>query len=295
MRANVQSGEGSEEHSYRQLAVLSLRIFASWWRVALGALLSGPPGEVTTKSWLRMEMERRSLSLVLQLCMLCVSFAAGDIRCYCDAPVCVPTGYMCKSPAAGCFSRPLRPSDPRSPRTHGCLEGLRAGPQACQSHKPTNHTEPWPLLSCCQEDMCNYHMLQGPTNPGRESAAKVHTEDEQIKGHDGIQSHARELWFRAAVIAVPVAGALVLILLIGLALRLLRSEARRQRRVLGKLRCGLNTQSAGLVKTHTCPTCDGLGCSCPLYQTPGWPVRKPSAWSLGLWGLQGGTEKVAFV
>uniref|UniRef100_UPI00358EE151 BMP and activin membrane-bound inhibitor homolog isoform X2 n=1 Tax=Myxine glutinosa TaxID=7769 RepID=UPI00358EE151 len=291
MRAKVQSEEGSEQQPYRPVAVFGLQISAGWWRVAL---LSDPPREVTTKSWLRTEMEWRSLSLVLQLCVLCVSFAAGDIRCYCDAPVCVPTGYMCKSPAAGCFSRPLRPSDPRSPRTHGCVEGLRAGPQACRSQKQTNHTEPWPLLSCCQEDMCNYHVLQGPTNSGKESAANVHTDDEQIKGHDGIQSDTRELWFRAAVIAVPVAGALVLILLIGLALRLLRSEARRQRRVLGKLRC-LKTQPTGLVKTHMCPTCDGLGCSCPIYQTPGWPVRKPSAWSLGFWGLQGDTVKVAFV
>ena len=38
---------------------------------------------------------------------------------------------------------------------------------------------------------------------------------------------SKELWFRAAVIAVPIAGGLILVLLIMLALRMLRSENRR--------------------------------------------------------------------
>lgn len=42
-------------------------------------------------------------------------------------------------------------------------------------------------------------------------------------------SSAREVWFRAAVIAVPIAGGLVLVLLVMLALRMLRSESKRLR------------------------------------------------------------------
>lgn len=38
---------------------------------------------------------------------------------------------------------------------------------------------------------------------------------------------SKELWFRAAVIAVPIAGGLILVLLIMLALRMLRSENKR--------------------------------------------------------------------
>ncbi|RXN05834.1 BMP and activin membrane-bound inhibitor-like protein [Labeo rohita] len=38
---------------------------------------------------------------------------------------------------------------------------------------------------------------------------------------------AKEVWFRAAVIAVPIAGGLILVLLIMLALRMLRSENKR--------------------------------------------------------------------
>lgn len=40
---------------------------------------------------------------------------------------------------------------------------------------------------------------------------------------------AKEVWFRAAVIAVPIAGGLILVLLIMLALRMLRSENKRLR------------------------------------------------------------------
>ena len=40
-------------------------------------------------------------------------------------------------------------------------------------------------------------------------------------------SSGKEVWFRAAVIAVPIAGGLILVLLIMLALRMLRSENRR--------------------------------------------------------------------
>lgn len=57
---------------------------------------------------------------------------------------------------------------------------------------------------------------------------------------------SKEVWFRAAVIAVPIAGGLVLVLLIILALRMLRSENQRLRQqrheMLSRLHYGFHGQ-----------------------------------------------------
>jgi len=47
----------------------------------------------------------------------------GDVRCFCNLPVCVTTGYMCKSQGAGCFSDLEDYPDVYKAR-HGCLEML---------------------------------------------------------------------------------------------------------------------------------------------------------------------------
>uniref|UniRef100_A0A8C4X016 BMP and activin membrane-bound inhibitor homolog (Xenopus laevis) b n=2 Tax=Eptatretus burgeri TaxID=7764 RepID=A0A8C4X016_EPTBU len=254
------------------------------------------------------------------MCTLFVALSKGDIRCYCDAPHCVVTGYMCKSPAAGCFSRPLRPAVTNSPRTHGCLESLGPSHASCQLDTLENRTEARVLLHCCQEDMCNYQDAhqQLQLNDGREElwdsgrwVAETRAEP-PARGPTVEEEDAREqdLWLRAAVIAVPVAGALVLVLLIGLALRLLRSEARRQRLALHRLGCSLRDSRPPPVRgSACCPACDGLICDGGSRKTPSWPqgqwletdgggsdsMHKPSAWPLGRWDAGGVSEKVAFV
>lgn len=54
-------------------------------------------------------------------------YFSDDVRCFCNLPACVSTGYMCKSKAGGCFSDLLGHSKPGSPfyrGRHGCLELL---------------------------------------------------------------------------------------------------------------------------------------------------------------------------
>lgn len=75
---------------------------------------------------------------------------------------------------------------------------------------------------------------------------------------------AKEVWFRAAVIAVPIAGGLVLVLLITLALRMLRSENQRlkqqRREMLSRLHYGFHGQH--LAKSHAAKL--DLECMMPL-------------------------------
>lgn len=85
------------------------------------------------------------------------------------------------------------------------------------------------MLECCHDDMCNYRGLhdlahtRDSTDHGRypqDSSRSLVTRVQEL-------ASAKEVWFRAAVIAVPIAGGLILVLLIMLALRMLRSENKR--------------------------------------------------------------------
>lgn len=175
-------------------------------------------------------MERQSglvaLWLQLEVCALAALLCRGEIRCYCDAPHCVATGYMCKSELNACFTKVLDPLSANSPLTHGCLDPH--APHLCSS-KTIDSLSGAAMLECCHDDMCNYRGLHDLAHT-RDSA------DHSRYPQDGSRSlvtrvqelaSAKEVWFRAAVIAVPIAGGLILVLLIMLALRMLRSENKR--------------------------------------------------------------------
>ncbi|XP_003821487.1 BMP and activin membrane-bound inhibitor homolog [Pan paniscus] len=171
--------------------------------------------------------------LQLELCAMAVLLTKGEIRCYCDAAHCVATGYMCKSELSACFSRLLDPQNSNSPLTHGCLDSVASTTDICQAKQARNHSgTTMPTLECCHEDMCNYRGLHDVLSPPRGEASGQGNRYQ----HDGSRNlitkvqeltSSKELWFRAAVIAVPIAGGLILVLLIMLALRMLRSENKR--------------------------------------------------------------------
>ncbi|XP_035383758.1 BMP and activin membrane-bound inhibitor homolog (Xenopus laevis) b [Electrophorus electricus] len=199
-------------------------------------------------------MERHSslvsIWLQLELCAIAVLLTRGEIRCYCDAPHCVATGYMCKSELNACFTRVLDPQSTRSPLSHGCYDPSPTSGIACRSESTYDGLRGPAVLECCHEDMCNYRGLQdliytrgeSPDRggrPGTEGGRHVVARVQELPS-------AKEVWFRAAVIAVPVAGGLVLALLVTLALRMLRSESRRMRRqrreMLSRLHRGFCSQ-----------------------------------------------------
>lgn len=51
------------------------------------------------------------------------TLSTDELRCYCNLPVCVTTGYMCKSAMGTCFTEIVDRGDLSKSR-HGCLELL---------------------------------------------------------------------------------------------------------------------------------------------------------------------------
>ncbi len=62
--------------------------------------------------------------------------------------------------------------------------------------------------------------------------------------------HQRDLWFKAAVIAVPIAGGFILILLVLLAIRMLRNDSRRHRQLMQMRRHRSLTKAQLYVADH---------------------------------------------
>ncbi|XP_041952590.1 BMP and activin membrane-bound inhibitor homolog b [Alosa pseudoharengus] len=254
-----------------------------------------------------------SMWLQLELCALAVLLTKGEIRCYCDAPHCVATGYMCKSEVNACFTRSLDPSSPRSLLSHGCYDPLLNSDDVCRSDAAFDTTgRGFSILECCHEDMCNYRGLQDLAYGRRETLDRRDRHQQSEGGGRHLVARvqeapsSREVWFRAAVIAVPIAGGLILVLLIALALRMLRSESRRLRQQRREMLSRLHYSFHGhqLKKGHVakldlecmvpvtghencCLTCDKMRQSSEL--------AGERLLSLVHWGKYGGRGKMEFV
>ncbi|XP_046389455.1 uncharacterized protein LOC124158420 [Ischnura elegans] len=187
---------------------------------------------------------------------------AADIRCYCNLPRCVTTGYMCKSASGACFSDLADRADVEL-ATHGCIELLPSSRRGvCHVTTSTPREEPAPrnctdcggnsevdlgsggrvrqpntsqmLLLCCHSDMCNH--IDSPQIRLRL------TNDSLFVGSSGSQ-HAGAVengaapalysghdgWFRVATIVVPICGSFILIMLIFVAFKILRRDSEDQK------------------------------------------------------------------
>lgn len=88
-------------------------------------------------------------------------------------------------------------------------------------------------LICCTLDMCNYR-------DSYELSVIIEQAPDRRGSTDGISSKRthetpkpqKDLWFKAAVIAVPIAGGFILILLVLLAVRMLRTDSRQHKRLI---------------------------------------------------------------
>lgn len=240
---------------------------------------------------------------------MAILLTKGEIRCYCDAPHCVATGYMCKSELNACFSRLLDPQNTNSPLTHGCLDSMAKTTDMCRTAADEKSGAAVPKLECCNEDMCNYRGLhdvlshpKSETSGGNkyqhESTRNLITKVQEL-------TSSKELWFRAAVIAVPIAGGLILVLLIMLALRMLRSENKRlqdqRQQMLSRLHYsfhGHHSKKGQVAKLdlecmvpvtgheNCCLTCDKMRHS---------DLSNDKIISLVHWGMYSGHGKLEFV
>ncbi|XP_067141292.1 BMP and activin membrane-bound inhibitor homolog [Centruroides vittatus] len=176
---------------------------------------------------------------IFGLFMCCWMAVEGDIRCYCNLPLCVVTGYMCKSTLNACYTEHFSYSSDLSRSRHGCLDQLRHEKRTQCAKRGVDAaaaTTSNPSILCCTEDMCNYVSSM-------DINIQVHTRSNSsrvagIYDYNNIAKTRRELalqqdvWFRAAVIAVPIAGSFILILLVLVAVRMLRRDSKRHRQFL---------------------------------------------------------------
>ena len=91
----------------------------------------------------------------------CFYLLVGEIRCYCNEPSCVSTGYMCKSSLDGCFSQLTFDVGPKKSKhaRHGCVEALPEEDRNLCDFEGSfveSPNENWPIIMCCKSDMCNY-------------------------------------------------------------------------------------------------------------------------------------------
>ncbi|XP_050510550.1 uncharacterized protein LOC126887198 [Diabrotica virgifera virgifera] len=169
-------------------------------------------------------------------------FSAEYVRCFCNLPSCILTGYMCKSSGGGCFSDVIVPGNDDKGR-HGCLEFLE---EKYRCHGKSGINERTTIrrkenskshLMCCHHDMCNH--IESPqtlniiNNTLLDDQSAEETEIKYPQRQEPVLYSDSEVWFRAATIAVPICGAVILFVLIALAVKILKSE--HQNSVINKL------------------------------------------------------------
>lgn len=112
-------------------------------------------------------------------------------------------------------------------------ETIIVEPANADGHKNNNVDSTEPELICCTLDMCNYRdsvelsiiIDQAPDRKGITDGISSKRTHESPKPQ-------KDLWFKAAVIAVPIAGGFILILLVLLAVRMLRTDSRQHKRLI---------------------------------------------------------------
>ncbi|XP_059607741.1 uncharacterized protein LOC132255652 [Phlebotomus argentipes] len=166
------------------------------------------------------------------------SLSSDDIRCHCNLPICITTGYMCRT-NGGCFSEVKESADDDDlPARHGCMHLLEDKHLKCnlEGGRHQQIRSSTALLRCCQEDMCNHvdtpdnkrfksdsRAREGDHSRGSQAAEEFHSSD--FRPVAGDESHD-EVWFKTATIAITVCGAIILLVLIAAAVRMLRSDGR---------------------------------------------------------------------
>ncbi|KAF5298187.1 hypothetical protein FQA39_LY02611 [Lamprigera yunnana] len=149
---------------------------------------------------------------------------------------------MCKSSGGGCFSELLDQVNQGDYKgIHGCLELLndRNHRKWCENgsnssprtpHRKKIHSKS--MVICCYQDMCNHadspetKILLNDTVLGTDLNENDTRPIENVGAkQDPALYTDSEVWFRAATIAVPICGAVILLALILLAVKLLRTDS----------------------------------------------------------------------
>lgn len=149
----------------------------------------------------------------------------GVYRCFCNRQSCVKNGYMCKSEGHGCYSDLSDDLDFHKGK-HGCIEQLSSEEErSCQNVPGSAQGPKGSLLLCCHQDLCNH--IDSPETRTKYNETLLAVRSQLRLGEESERFEYTDheaVWFRAATVAVPICGALILLILVVLALKLLRPE-----------------------------------------------------------------------
>lgn len=180
--------------------------------------------------------------------LLTSSAALGvPIKCYCNSAQCASDGrYVCTSESGRCFSKlysayraaaAVHPTR-LPPDEHGCVDLLPApqrgmcdgtGDLVKQTEKGNA------MIVCCGDELCNYNENQDiRVDSGRSSSSSSRRtgggasakEKSSSKATEYSRPAAQDAWFTAAIVCVPIVGGLILVVLVLVAVRMLRSDQR---------------------------------------------------------------------
>ena len=116
-------------------------------------------------------------------------------------------------------------------------------------------------------DLINFLTFPDKQNPAPPGNYNHHTKPEAERHKE------KDLWFKAAVIAVPIAGGFILVLLVLLAVRMLRTDSRRHRQLIQIRRERTSLTKAQLYVTdHFCEKIENT--TSPLFGGKFNPVYK---------------------
>ncbi|KAL0268518.1 UNVERIFIED_CONTAM: hypothetical protein PYX00_010432 [Menopon gallinae] len=167
------------------------------------------------------------MGLLCVVLLVSFFFAAKceKIRCYCNLEECRPEGDSCSMEDGGCFSDFLDYRDITRAR-HGCLHLLDRRRQEQCRNAPVPSGGPRSLLLCCRSDMCNQvlspvSLVTHPIIGSLINATEGHNISGRMYDH---RNNTNEVWFKAATIAVPICGAMILLMLVALAFKILRTD-----------------------------------------------------------------------
>ncbi|XP_059476924.1 BMP and activin membrane-bound inhibitor homolog isoform X2 [Neocloeon triangulifer] len=157
---------------------------------------------------------KHQLALVLLASALValLPLAKGETVCSCNHNSCVTTNYMCKTRLdAGCFFMKNK-----TVTSYGCVDQLSEYERlTCKIHPTLPKTRGHVELMCCQQDMCNYEIIKG--NFGSDMT-------ESLSGTP--PPYLDEFWLKVALIAVPLCGGVILVVLVVLACRILQRDSK---------------------------------------------------------------------
>lgn len=90
-----------------------------------------------------------------------MNFTGKFITCICTTTHCQAQGQTTCNTTSMCYSQYLDRKDGSNPLVRGCI--ISKTPLLCENRRPAVRDHNWPILACCNTNLCNQDVV--PTIP----------------------------------------------------------------------------------------------------------------------------------